>query len=80
MGEGLLVVIIVAIIGLCAWAAIHDTNEWKQFSIAHHCRVVGQMDGSTAVGPSIGGKGGVSVVYVPGKTGWLCDDGITYWR
>lgn len=80
MVEWIIGIIIVALLALGVWAAMHDANEWKQFSVEHHCKVVGHMSGSTAVGPSTGGKGGVAVVFVPGKTGYACDDGQTYWR
>jgi hypothetical protein len=80
IGSVIFGLVIVALLGVCAWAAIHDVNEWKQFAAAHNCRVVGHMDSSTAVGPSLSGKGGVAVVFIPGKKGYQCDDGVTYWR
>lgn len=65
-------------------AAVEDQREWETFAATHECRVVGQMRGSTGtgVGPIIGGSGGVAVTstYIPGKTGYACNDGVTYWR
>lgn len=65
---------------LMVWAILAGAKDWTQFRTDHHCRVVGQMDGSTGIGPNMSGNGGVSVVFIAGKTGWLCDDGITYWK
>lgn len=42
-----------------------DEKEWLQFRREHHCRIVGEMTGGYKTPP---------------KTGWLCDDGKTYWR
>lgn len=71
-------IVLVAI--LLVWVAIADGNHWATFQKDHHCRIVGKMEPSTGVGPAMGGKGGIAVVFIPGKTGYLCDDGITYWR
>lgn len=74
------VVLIVALI----FGSYADQKEWEAFKSAHACEVVGKERGtvSTGVAPVIGGSGGVGVVMMssPDKTGWLCDDGITYWR
>ncbi len=82
--EALIAVAIVAIVAVAIVGTIQSEKKWNAFRAAHACKVVGQMDGSTStgVGPNMGGSGGVSVVLVsnPGKTGWLCDDGVTYWR
>lgn len=60
--------------------SIQEQHAWDRFQVDHKCRIVGETDSSTGIGPTFGGKGGVAVVIVPGKTGWLCDDGVTYWR
>ena len=68
-------------------AVLHqDVKEWEEFSKAHSCKIVGRTSGDSqvAVGPGITRSGTVGVVivttYTSDKTGWLCDDGITYWR
>ena len=63
---------------LTIWAVIADSNEWEEFRNAHHCKIVSMESSSTALGVS--GSGNAVVMSVPGKTGWLCDDGITYYR
>ena len=70
-----------ALIALLVWAAIVGAREWEAFKIAHGCRVVAQVAPSTAVGWDYSSKsGGAVVVTSPGKTGWLCDDAVTYYR
>lgn len=46
------------------------------------CTVVGYISGSTSVANTIGANGqvGIAVMSVPGKTGYKCPDGMTYWR
>jgi len=60
-----------------------ETETWEAFKVEHACRVVGKTSRSTGVtvNPSApSGTNPVSVVVISGKTGWLCDDGVTYWR
>jgi hypothetical protein len=54
-----------------------DQKQWEAFKAEHHCHVVTRIKGSTSVG--YGGKNPV-IIQEPDKTGWLCDDGITYVR
>jgi len=68
-----------------AFLALHmDVRQWEAFKREHSCQVVGYMTGDifTTVGPAIGSNGGVAVGIgsTPSKTGWKCDDGMTYWR
>jgi hypothetical protein len=76
-----------ALVALCVVAVaatIQEQRDWETFSVLHACKVIGKMSGSSAttVAPVIGGRGGVSVgsTWIPGKTGYQCDDGVTYWR
>ena len=66
------------------WSVVEESSRWDAFKREHDCRVVGRMSGDviTTVGPNLGGGGGVSVGVgsTPSKTGWQCDDGVTYWR
>lgn len=51
---------------IIALAASHNEDEvWLQFRKERHCRIVGEMTGGYKTSP---------------KTGWLCDNGMTYWR
>lgn len=73
-----------ALFVLMVFLIVVDANQWEEFRTKHNCKKVGHMRGDvfTTVGPSIGGQGGVAIGVgsTPDKTGWLCDDGMTYWR
>lgn len=67
-------------------ALVRANEEWVRFAAEHNCRVVGKSSGSVvpSTGIAIAPSGNVGVVVttttIPAKTGYLCDDGITYWR
>ena len=68
MVVGLFLLLLAAMLGFAlSLAASHNEEEkvWLQFRREHHCRIVGEMTGGYKTPP---------------KTGWLCDDGKTYWR
>ncbi len=76
-----------ALIGLLIKAVIVEQREWDAFSVAHECKIVGQAKGhaSTGVGFGATGSGGqmgtiITTSRTPDTTGWLCNDGVTYWR
>lgn len=81
-----LIFIIVLVIALMTWAMIHDARQWEKFKAAHNCKVISRTASTVVptVTTSVGADGqvstGITSVYVPGKTGYLCDDGVTYWR
>jgi hypothetical protein len=81
-----LLILMVALIPLGIWAAVEEQKEWETFSAAHECKVVGRMSGSTQTGVGYGvtanGQFGtvVTTTSTPSKTGYLCNDGVTYWR
>lgn len=58
--------------------AIKDDQEFEQFVIDHHCKLVAQKSGQ--VTPILGYKGSVSVMITSDEKAWQCDDGVTYWR
>lgn len=63
-----------------------ESEQWGKFSQEHACRKVAEMKGNvqTGVGVSVMPNGQVGTVITtdstPDKAGYLCDDGITYWR
>lgn len=65
---------------------IINLRQWDQFKSEHQCKIVSKVSGSlsTAVGPMAGSNGQMGIAVMPviddDKTGYLCDDGITYWR
>lgn len=82
----LLVVALVAGLAGAVWLGLESDREWQEFKEANGCRLVGKMEGSVVpgVGVGVGVKGAATVVsttvYIPDKEGWLCADGVTYWR
>lgn len=63
-------------------AAIQSERDWAVFSQLHECVRVGHMSGSAFTTVGVGANGGVAVGVgsTPDKTGWKCNDGVTYWR
>ncbi len=55
---------------------------WEAFKVEHKCRIISHVDGTTFNTLSIDAKGGavVGIGSTPSRTGWLCDDEITYYR
>ncbi len=51
-----------------------EDDDWRQFKIDHHCKITQRMDSSSSF------TSGGHVVFNDAKVGWLCDDGITYWK
>lgn len=81
-----LIILTVLLIPLSIWAVVEEGRQWETFSVTHECKVVGQMSGSTqsGVGFGVAANGQVGTVITttstPSKTGYLCNDGVTYWR
>lgn len=68
------------------YGVMKEQEQWDAFAAAHACKKVGEMSGITQTGVGFGmaasGQIGpvVTTSSTPSKTGWLCDDGVTYWR
>lgn len=61
--------------------SIKNGRQWEAFRIAHNCEIVSRIDSSMGNTTVVTGNGvGIGTVLIPGKTGWKCDDGITYYR
>ena len=82
----LLLAAMFALFAVMFMVAKAEQERWDKFSISHNCRVVQKVIGSTHTGYGVGvttnGKVGavITTTSTPAKTGWLCDDGVTYWR
>jgi len=63
---------------LFGWLCYEDSKHWDAFNAEHHCKVVGRHSGDVATIITSDGKVGTATT--SSKTGWLCDDGVTYWR
>ena len=76
----------IILLTICFIGYYEDEKAWEAFKIQHHCKVVGKTDGrnNPGVGVGVGANGSTTVVmtnsYTPPQDGWLCDDGITYWK
>jgi hypothetical protein len=63
-----------------------ESQEWEQFMSSHKCKIISKSKGEsiTGIGYGFAGNGQFGTVItsssIPDKTGYLCDDGITYWR
>lgn len=79
---GSFIAIVVLIFGGAIYGCIQDNKQWNAFSAQHHCKLVSHISGSDAVTTGVGANGQVvaGVTSIPGKDGFLCDDGITYFR
>lgn len=81
-----LIVFLVLLIPAAIYGSIQEAKEWEAFSVAHNCKKVGHIKGDvqTGVGFGMTANGQVGTVITtsstPDKNGWLCDDGVTYWR
>jgi hypothetical protein len=78
----ILAVLFILLIPLAIVGAVQAERQWEAFRVAHDCRIVGQMSGSSSVGFGLSSDGKPVTTYhsTPGKTGWRCNDGVTYWR
>lgn len=77
--------LLAAFILLCAlfFALIYyEVQEWEEFKVAHKCKVVAKVKGEVfnTVGVDVKGNVSVGVGSTSDKVGWLCDDGVTYYR
>lgn len=77
-----LIAIIVAIIGLFIWINIQDDKQFEKFKVEHHCKLVAHIEGdiTPGFGVSSSGKSIMTTNFNSDKDGWLCDDGVTYYR
>lgn len=76
------VLTILGLLALCFYGLYLGEKEWEQFRVEHNCKIVGKQSSTVAPGVGVSGNGNAvsTVTVIPGKTGYLCDDGITYWR
>lgn len=61
---------------------IEDGRKWEAFKVEHNCKVTANIKGDVfnTFGNDSKGNMTVGIGTTPNKTGWLCDDGITYFR
>jgi hypothetical protein len=79
--ECLPVVILVGIVTLFVLlivATVNEGREWEKFKVDHSCKVVAHIKGELF--NTVDSRGNVGIGGTSDKTGWLCDDGQTYFR
>lgn len=76
------VVIAAMLLGLFTWGVVsliqESVSQWEAFKREHDCKVVANVGSEISYGISSSGK--VVSMIQPSKTGWLCNDGVTYYR
>ena len=70
--------VVLILVAVSLLIAVQEANDWADFKQAHHCKIVGKVKSSISYG--IGTDGKSATIINPEKTGWQCDDGVTYWR
>lgn len=77
-----IVCLIVCLLIAIEAAAYKETQEWEVFKAQHKCKVVAHIDGEIFNTFGVAQNGGMTVGIgsTSAKTGWQCDDGITYYR
>jgi hypothetical protein len=63
---------------VCLGFMVAEAQQWAEFKAEHHCKVVAKVSGDLV--PVFGANGSFTVAATPDKKGWLCDDGVTYYR
>lgn len=79
---GLIIFSVIVFVMLAIYGAFASERQWNQFAKINQCKEIGSITASSSLGVGIGTNGSVSVVpvFVPGKTGYQCNDGKQYWR
>jgi hypothetical protein len=73
--------IVACIVGL-GFAMVASEKDWQQFAETHECKKVAHIKGDVfnTFGTDSKGNMTVGIGSTPDKTGWLCNDGVTYYR
>jgi len=79
--SGFIVFFVIAIIYIII-SDYQESIEWRKFKVDHKCKIVAHIDSSSSptFGISGSGKPVFGSTYISGKDGWLCNDGITYYK
>lgn len=76
----IIIIIVVVTVALLFFGVKYSIERQKWLD--ENCVKIGEISGSSAVGVGIGsnGKSSVVPVYISGKTGYKCSDGLEYWE
>jgi len=81
-----MIIMLAILIPLSIYVSTEESKSWDEFKEMHSCNMTSATHGYTTTGTGIwiiaNGQVGTVMVpnYISGKEGWLCDDGITYFR
>ncbi|EMZ3528318.1 TPA: hypothetical protein ACJ14E_004145 [Klebsiella pneumoniae] len=72
---------VISVLVVLVLASDQKEQEWRDWA-TEHCKVIEKREGATTtgVGVSLKGQAGVFIGGEPDQTGYLCDDGVTYWK
>ncbi|WP_142491012.1 hypothetical protein [Klebsiella pneumoniae] len=72
---------VMSVLVVLVLASDQKEQEWRDWA-TEHCKVIEKREGATTtgVGVSLKGQAGVFIGGEPDQTGYLCDDGVTYWK
>jgi hypothetical protein len=72
----------IGLVALLVYAEAQERQQWEAFRVAHACRIVAKVRGHSDPVYGFDAKGNTtfSTVTTSDQTGWLCDDGVTYYR
>lgn len=72
---------VISVLVVLVLASEQKEQEWRDWA-TEHCKVIEKREGATTtgVGVSLKGQAGVFIGGEPDQTGYLCDDGIAYWK
>lgn len=76
------IAMLLLISGAAVYLSLEEAKAWQAFKTQHQCKIVTKIRGETfnTVGFDSKGNATVGIGSTSDKTGWLCDDGITYYR
>ncbi len=73
----LIALVVLLVIGALVAAESDEKHKWETFKQEHSCKIVAKIDGETNL---IVTSRDIGVTGSSPKTGWLCNDGITYYK
>ena len=76
--EAVMLLVVLVVLAAVTALAVYDSRQWSAFKKEHNCKIVSKINGDVFTAFTTDGKAAVGST--SGKTGWLCDDGVTYYR
>jgi hypothetical protein len=82
MTEWIAGIVCITLSVILVFLSVENDNKWIAFRNSHECHPVAHIDGSTfnTFGTDSKGNMTVGIGSTSAKTGWLCNDGMTYYK